>query len=267
MPSSSVLIKEVTVELGGLPAALGGLRIAHISDFHYRRWNRVIQNAYDHLSELKYDLLLVTGDFGTSLRKWPPTVEFIRRFFEPLAQRCPVYASLGNHDHPDLTTSQDLPIQFLNNESTTLDIKGAKLELAGVAQSPYQKENLSAALPDHSTLDSRDSRESRESRSNDSDQELDVTVLLAHYPSTIYRLPPGRVQLQLSGHTHGGQICFPFVGCVWPHDKIPRHMASGLHLVGDTYLNVSAGIGVAPPIFLRILCPPEISIIQFARQN
>ena len=242
-----MLVREVTVELSNLPAELHGLRIAHISDIHFRRWNRVVQSAHQLVMSLDYDLLVITGDIGTSLHRWSHTVDFIQRFFEPLADRCPIYAVLGNHDHPKLARAANLPIRFLVNDWVQLKLSGGTIDLAGVNQSRYGLEDLTAALPDSS-------------RSN-------LTILLAHYPSTIFRLPPHRVQLQLSGHTHGGQIRFPWLGCIWPHDRIPRQMARGLHHVGDTLLHVTAGIGVAPPFFIRVNCPPEIALMRLMRRS
>ena len=80
-------------------------------------------------------------------------------------------------------------------------------------------------------------------------------------PSTVYELRPGQVQMLLSGHTHGGQIRLPGLGCIWANDRIPVGMARGLHYVNGTVLHVNAGLGVSPPIRLRLFCPPEISII------
>jgi len=69
------------------------------------------------------------------------------------------------------------------------------------------------------------------------------------------------VQLVLSGHTHGGQIKLPWLGCVWPNDRIPRRLARGVHEVNGTKVHVSAGIGSSPPLPVRINCPPELSLL------
>jgi predicted MPP superfamily phosphohydrolase len=67
----------------------------------------------------------------------------------------------------------------------------------------------------------------------------------------------------LSGHTHGGQIRFPWLGCVWANDRIPLRLARGLHRVADTWLHTTPGIGTSAPIRMRINCPPEVSILTF----
>jgi predicted MPP superfamily phosphohydrolase len=86
-------------------------------------------------------------------------------------------------------------------------------------------------------------------------------VVLAHYPSTVFAAPPARVGLLLAGHTHGGQIRLPLLGCIWAHDRIPGRLARGLHKVGGTQMHVTAGLGVSGPIPLRILCPPELTVL------
>ncbi len=241
MFESNVIVRNLTVPIDNLPGEFVGLRLAHVSDFHFRRWNRVFQAAQDLLLSLEFDLLLATGDFCEDPYQWTQTAGLIRRFFQPIAQRVPVYGIVGNHDHPAMAADPDMPIKFLINQAALIKHGGAEFELAGVDQSRFGSEDLDSALG--------------------SSRRYDLSILLAHYPSTIFRLPPGRVDLQLSGHTHGGQIRFPFVGCIWTADRIARKMARGLHRVGHTFLHINPGIGVSLPIPVRIICPPEVTLL------
>ncbi len=225
----------------GVWAGLAGLRIAHVCDFHFRRWRRVYEAAQDMLLTLEYDLLVVTGDFGVNPLRWAKPAELTRRFFEPIAKRVPVYAVLGNHDNPAMATAPDMPLVFLRNRSVSIERAGAVFELAGVEQIDFEGEDFDAALGP-----------SRPHK---------FSILLAHYPSTVFRLPAARVDLQLSGHTHGGQIRLPYLGCLWTNDRIARRMARGLHRVAGTVLHISAGIGVSRPLPVRINCPPELTIL------
>lgn len=236
-----VIVNNLTVAITDLPVELTGLRIAHVSDFHFHRWNRVTQAAQDILLSLEYDLLVATGDFADSRKRWVRAARMTGKFFGPLAGRAPIYAVLGNHDDPRIATAPGMPLIFLRNEARPVDFAGTALELAGVEQNLYGGEDLDAALG--------------------SSQRSEIAILLAHYPSTVFRLPPGRVDLVLSGHTHGGQIRFPVLGCLWAHDRIPVRMARGLHRVGATWLHTSPGIGVCAPLKVRINCPPEVSVL------
>lgn len=223
-------------------AALRGLRIAHVSDLHFRKWTAVLQSAQRLLATLAYDVLAITGDFAEWPWRWPRAAEMSRRFFAPLRDRTAIFATLGNHDHPAFAEVEGLPIRFLRNESVVLEHAGQRYRLAGVEQVVKRGGDLHAALGPDDRL---------------------PTVLLAHYPSTIYRLPTGRVALQLSGHTHGGQWRLPYVGCIWGNDRIHPRYAWGLHRFPQAHLHVSAGIGTSLPIHARVNCPPEITILTF----
>lgn len=243
MSGSPVVVRQLDVPVRGPDAAWPGVRLAHISDCHFRRWNRVFAAAQQLLLPLEYDLLAFTGDIGTFIPFWKGAARLARRFFEPLAIHRPIVGVLGNHDSPQLAAHADLPIRFLRDERITWIHDGVTFELAGIEQS-------------RSATDGRLDLALRGGRT------AAFTVLLAHYPSTIFRLPAGRVDLVLAGHTHGGQIRVPRLGCIWPHDRIPRAFAAGLNRVGDTYLHVNPGLGASLPFPVRVNCPAEITIIR-----
>ena len=241
MFGSNISVRHLTVPIAGIPDALSGLRLAHVSDFHFRKWEQVHVQAQEALCALKPDLLLLTGDYAVNPQQWQKPLEMLCRLLEPIAKDTPIYAVMGNHDHPDMLADSSIPAVFLRNESVTLEHNGVPFEVVGVDQHHFGGEDIRAALGESS--------------------ERAFTLLLAHYPSTVFRLPPGRVDLQLSGHTHGGQIRIPFFGCIWPNDKISCRMARGLHAVGGTLLHVTPGLGVSNPIPVRFRCPPEISVL------
>lgn len=244
MQNSRVIVRRLAVPIRGASPEWSGTRFAHVSDFHFRRWNGIYTAAQEVLSALDFDFLVATGDFCNAPHKWARSAELIRRFFGPLAERCPVYAVLGNHDHPALAEDVSLPVTFLRNQSVEVTHHGAAFRIAGVDQTQYTTEDLPGALGDP--------------------EGAGPTILLAHYPSTVFRLPSGRVDLQLSGHTHGGQIRLPYLGCVWTNDGIPCRIARGLHLAAGTLIHVSPGIGVSQPIPWRFNCPPEVTVLNLA---
>jgi len=241
VPRRTVEVAELSVVVPGRDAGKRSLRLAHISDLHFRRWDEVSREAQRLLLDLDYDVLVATGDFGNFRRHWKHAAELTKRFFGPLAERGEVFAVLGNHDDPRIAGSAGMPLTFLRNESRRIEVGNAGIRLAGVDQFTRGAERLDLALAEASADE--------------------PTILLAHYPSTVYRLPPGKVSLVLSGHTHGGQIRLPRLGCLWPNDRIPRRMARGLHAVGGTWLHVSPGVGTSLPLRVRINCPPEITLL------
>lgn len=250
MPTAKelVVVGEYEVAAPELSKGSCGLRIAQVSDMHFSRWNRVYECAQRLLLSLEYDVLCVTGDFVDYRFLWKRSLTLAERFLKPIVDRKPVYAVLGNHDDPEIAARMSLPVRWLHNEGVVVRVGvgvgdgGDAVYLAGVDQNVHGADDLEAAL-------------------SGSDGRL-LTVLMAHYPSTVYRLPDYRVDLVLSGHTHGGQIRIPFLGCAWCNDALPRGMARGLHRVGRTWLHVSPGLGTSLPIRARFLCPPEISLLK-----
>lgn len=244
MPKQLVEIAEYAVPIEPPCGAADGLRIAHISDLHFRRWDAVSIEAQARLLTLDYDVLVATGDFGNFRRHWRSAADLTRRFFEPLVERGEVFAVLGNHDDPRIASTADMPLTFLRNESRLVRATSGTIRLAGVDQFAREAESLDDALADSANSE--------------------PVLLLAHYPSTAFRLGRHRVDLVLSGHTHGGQIRLPRVGCLWPNDRIPRRMARGMHRVGETTLHVSPGIGTSLPVRVRINCPAQITVLTLA---
>lgn len=241
MAQPPFVVTNVIVPIPNLPSNLRGLRIAHVSDLHLRRWNVVLRALQDELCALEYDLLVVTGDFCCHPTDWPRTGELAARLFQPVAGRRSAYAVLGNHDDPRLAEMPEIPLEFLQNRAVSVESRDSRVELAGVEQSATGGEDFHRALPGERTHE--------------------LSILLAHYPSTIFRVPRSRVDLILSGHTHGGQIRWPLLGCLWTNDALPNRMARGLHRVDDTWLYVTSGIGVTPPVKIRVNCPAELSVL------
>jgi hypothetical protein len=160
---------------------------------------------------------------------------------EPVSPKHGIVAVLGNHDLPCFA-AHDVPMRFLRNSNTYIELdSGGALCLAGVEQSHHRRGDARTALKGTSSNLPR--------------------ILLTHYPSTAFELPSSSGVLTLAGHTHGGQIRIPGIGCVFNNDRIAVSMSRGLHLVNGNWLHVSAGIGTSPPIPIRVFCPPEIGLI------
>ena len=243
--SSCIVVKHQRVSIWGLPSQIDGLRIAHLSDLHLSAWGPVYARTRQLLTGLQYDLLAVTGDFSDHPSRWRKTAECCRRLFEPLRPPLGIYAVLGNHDDRRLGRVTDLPLTWLNDESVVPPGGPGRLRVAGICQDAPGAGSITRALAEAG--------------------EGEAVIMLTHYPSAIYDVPAGRVQLLLAGHTHGGQVRFPLLGALWTNDRLPRRMARGLHLVGKTWLHVNPGIGVSLPLPARLMCPREITVLELRR--
>jgi uncharacterized protein len=244
-------VRRVPVPIAGLHPDLVGLRIAQISDLHLgpilgRAWLDQVVSA---VNQLQPDLIAVTGDLVDGhvpdLRE---DVGALRRLRAPHG----VYFVTGNHEYywdalAWVEEVRRLGLDVLVNEHRELAIGGARLWLAGVT-------DLSARshVRRHATDPGRALAGSEAS---------DLRVLLAHQPKSIAAARRLGVDLQLSGHTHGGQF-FPWnlvVGLFQP-------LSQGLGRFGDTWLYVNRGTGTwGPP--LRTGVPAEITEIELVRAD
>ncbi|MBZ4375803.1 metallophosphoesterase [Corallococcus sp. AS-1-6] len=234
------VVNEIAVRLPGLPRALDGFTLVHMSDIHV---GPVIQRRFmDELvrraNALKPDLVAITGDLVDG------TVADLRHSvaaLQNLQARAGTHFITGNHEYYwNASTWADaltgLGINVLRNRHVTIGDAGGAFDLVGVddwsMRSGPRGYNLDAAL---------------QGRQPDR-----AAVLLAHQPSNWDVAAKAGMGLQLSGHTHGGQF-FPFtvaVSAIWKHD-------AGLFQDGDKHLYVSRGTGFwGPP--LRVAAPSEI---------
>ncbi len=235
---------RVEVRLRRWPRALDGFRIVQISDVHIgplldRRFAAEITRR---VNALEPDLVAVTGDLvDGSVASLADEVAP----FAGLRGRHGVFFVTGNHDHYSGASAwvrelASLGMRPLRNERVTLGEGDARFELAGVDD---HRGNLGfdggEDLP--RALEGRDPTR--------------PLVLLAHDPSTFKRASRAGVDLQLSGHTHGGQI--------WPFGYLVRLVVpflAGLYRRGEALLYVSRGTGFwGPP--LRLGAPAEITEI------
>ncbi len=242
-----VALERLRVPIPGLPPAFDGYRIAQLSDLHLGPTTRpdTIARAVQMAVDLAPNLILLTGDFVSERLDAPDLLAKLR----PLQARDGVLAIMGNHDHwVDVggvrQVLADLGLPELRNASRPTLRGGAALWIAGVDDIWEKQHDLTRALADVPP---------------DA-----VTILLAHEPDYADEVAPlGRVALQLSGHSHGGQVRIPGVGALaLPY--LAHKYPIGLRRVGEMALYTSRGVGnVAPAV--RFNCRPEVTEITLRR--
>ena len=239
---SRVRVNTVEVRPSRLPAEFEGLRIAQLSDLHLRRWNGVLDETRRRLLELDPELVVITGDIGDFHAEAQRSADLAARLLEGVHPSLGCFGVLGNHDDAQLAEQLSGQVRMMSNEHVKLTKAGDSMMIAGVdGRTPTSGDIPSALLGIKPGC---------------------FTILLAHHPPMVYRLPPNRVGLMLAGHTHAGQIHLPVIGPLWPtFEDIPRKYCHGLHEVNGTCLYVSAGVGCSWAVPFRIGCPPEIALI------
>jgi predicted MPP superfamily phosphohydrolase len=240
---------QVHLPIPGLPPALEGFRILHLSDFHARRqWDRAYDDLLAGVERNPPDLILFTGDFVDyryDFRVCWPNVE---RLLRGLRSRLGLAGILGNHDGDLLAIKMDeLKIPLLDQRRLLIQSSDATLELIGLAG--VDRDDVD--IPFLESLGEKPANS--------------VRIALSHYPDTILCTEFLKPDLYLCGHTHGGQICLPGRIPILRHDKLPRRLCSGVHRFHDTWMITSRGFGFSSMVPLRVFCPAEVGEITLVR--
>lgn len=240
--------EEVAVALPDLPAGLVGMRIGFITDVHFEphRPTAILERGIELLDEAAPDLILLGGDYvNSSARDFARPVALLGRLRAPLG----VYAVLGNHDYwagADHVAARlaGAGIVVLRNRAERMAAPdGTPWWLVGVDSAARHHDDLDQAF---ACLPPRGFR-----------------LLLAHEPEQADTVVARgyRADLQLSGHSHGGQFVLPKVGAPFL-PRLGRRYIRGLYHRPAVY--TSRGIGAVPP-YLRLNCPPEVTVLTLAR--
>jgi predicted MPP superfamily phosphohydrolase len=267
--------EQLTIPIKNLPGPLEGMVIVQLSDFHYDGWrlsDRMLNEVVAVVQDINPDLIALTGDFIT---RDPAPIYPLAARLKQLPNRYGTYAVLGNHDlmvkgaRETVTLALErVGIRVLSNQvvmPTDHDLALVGLPLYGYRFCQFDPSvvlnSLDPALP---------------------------RIVLSHNPDSAEVLQPWRVDLQLSGHTHGGQIVLPGLGNapqLWDRFRglipaewrqgipylsdecmqVVKHWewGMGLHQVGENWLYVNRGLGTYWPG--RFLCPPEVTVLRLVR--
>lgn len=260
----AVVLEQVTVPLTRLPTAFEGLRIAQITDIHSGTLvpPALIRKGIGLVKEARPDLIVLTGDFvtGATLFGRGRVGRFKVEHFNTLLSELEgleapwgVFAVLGNHDFwsgAEATAAIEsgltgVGVRVLRNEYVRLEKDGAGLVLAGVDDYWESSYKLSGALrgrPD------------------------EVCVLMSHNPDVNedVEVSGARIDLIVSGHTHGGQVVLPVVGAPYMPSGFGQRYRAGLVRDGDRLTYVSRGLGLFF-VPVRLNCPPEVTILTLRR--
>lgn len=237
-------IAYVPIEMPRLAPAFQGYQIAQISDVHADRWMTEdrLQRIVRLINSLQPDAVAITGDFVT--RDADVYESSLVAAFQELKPKDLTVAVLGNHDQ---WTSPEVIRRMLkrsnmvdvSNSVATVQRQGSFLHLAGVDDVWTQHDRLDLVLNQLPAAG--------------------AAVLLAHEPDFAdTSAATGRFDLQISGHSHGGQVTLPF----WGAPQLPpygKKYPSGYYRVGSMVQYTNRGIGMVSPR-VRFNCRPEITV-------
>ena len=239
----------LVVTLAGLPEALEGLRIAHLSDFHLgipvSRGGRATERAVAWVASRRPDLVCITGDLVSHPRGEARLRALLRELDRP-------FVVLGNHDmavtRDPFSRAAELrdleEARLLADESAVVAARGETLAVVGVDPATYRAKR---ARP-HELVD----------------DPAALRILLCHFPGIVDRIPESSFDLILVGHLHAGQICLPV-----PTRKLtlahPRaRFVSGVYRTPAGTVHVSPGTGTTFVPF-RFFARPEVTELVLRR--
>jgi len=245
-------VVQVTLKLPRLAPSFSGFRLVQISDIHMGGWmnrERLRYIVREVLGQAA-DLVVITGDFVIG-HVWNDSVRAsLDRMVEELlvlTEKHTTLAVLGNHDYwTNASAVRDAlkasGIVNLSNDVYTLSNDREQLHFSGVDDIWEKQDRLDTVL--------------------EKLPQTGAAILMAHEPDFADQsAETGRFDLQLSGHSHGGQVVLPFIGApVLPH--LGRKYPSGLYRVGTMWQYTNRGVGMAR-LEVRMNCRPEITVFAF----
>jgi uncharacterized protein len=252
-----------------LPREFDGFTILHLTDLHMKKqsWLQNLCNSRLERKILAYvagrpvDLIAITGDAELRGERG---FQAMRDMLSVIPSTYGAYFVPGNGEYQDydveraLTALDSWGVKTLRNASCVIEKDGARISLLGV-DDPFTRHN--------------DLRAAAQGVPSE-----DFKILLAHSPSVGREALKEKVDLMLSGHTHGGQVRLPFVGALYTHlgkgsPKLDMGVYEGARLsartgldAGDSKVFVSRGVGLSE-FYIRFMCPPEIATITLRRRS
>ena len=241
--------KEITIYSDKVTAPMV---IVHLSDIQSDLIDEYETEVFQAVADLDPDLLIHTGDLIQVCHSEDYEDELLKLAALFKSIDAPKFHVNGDTDPPeilDYVGFDDLStVKTLNNEATVVSLPQGSIEVFGL------------------TL-----RESRFNEGDYLDQFLNqptdshFQILIGHAPDYVLHLENKPVDLCLAGHTHGGQVRLPGIGPLLTLSEVPKDWARGFTELGNTRLNVSAGIGAEHAACLpsiRFNCPPEFTVIR-----
>lgn len=277
--AAGIEVRNFTVrhlEIPCLPRGSRPLRVLHVSDLHLTPSQTRKRKWIASLADLEPDLVVNTGDNLAHQEAVGPLLEAFGRLRD-----VPGVFVLGSNDYfapkprnplwylkPDdgkrNTGTPELPWKELKaelsagwldltNTSGMLEVGGSTLAFAGVDDPHLEYDDLAAVAGPAPT-----------------DADLRIGVAHAPYLRVLDQYAADGYDVTLAGHTHGGQVCLPFMGAIVTNCDLEPARAKGLHRhpadsrpgdPGSSWLHVSAGAGTSPYAQVRFCCRPEASLI------
>jgi predicted MPP superfamily phosphohydrolase len=238
-------IEKLSLTIPHLPDAFQNLRIVHFSDLHIGLSYdpEDLPTVLDQIQALNPDILCFTGDLVTDdTSMLPATVPFFKKLQAPFGK----FAVLGNHDYRHSAENvmkclQQSGFHVLLNSHQIIEKDGSRLAIVGVDDQVEGVPDLEKAWHQQQNI---------------------ATILLSHCPDFADIAAKYPIALQLSGHSHGGQVRLPLIGHIVTPPFAKKYV-QGLYSVPQSSLQVYVNRGLGTTLLpIRFYCRPQISVIE-----
>jgi predicted MPP superfamily phosphohydrolase len=243
----SPVIRTVPLAFKDLPPAFDGFRLMQLSDFHIDGMNGLAEILAEQLRGVACDLCVLTGDYrfddcGPCDEIYPR----MQKVIQSIQSRHGIYGILGNHDPGEVALRlQDMGVGMLVNDAACISQGSDNMWIIGVDDNfDYRCQDLPLAMTEVPPNAFK--------------------ILLAHAPELFKDANAAGIQLNLSGHTHGGQLRLPILGALKQNAECPRDYAWGAWRYGNLQGYTSCGVGCSS-LPIRYNCPPEIVVLELRR--
>ncbi len=244
-------ITKTDVYFENLPKELDGLKILHISDLHGNSSDKMNLDIWERVFSQEFDIAVITGDVViTEIEQIEPHMENIKK----LAKKVPTYYVNGNHElkftRKMLEKMKSAGLHTLDNSAEFLNINNISVPVIGFRDHYYLKRDGFDYL--YALFKKYDKR---------------FKIVLSHQPQVFDNFDEYSDLIMFSGHTHGGQLRFPFFPTLYAPGQgfFPKY-GNGLYERGEAKLYISKGIGTTDfPI--RFFNRPEIAIITLKQKQ
>lgn len=233
-----------------IPAAFNGTRIVFISDIHHGPFfsRERLRNLVNQINSLHPDIVLLGGDYEHRDKKYmEPCFSELARISAPLGK----YGVLGNHDHWEEAglcreSMRKAGITNLNEQGIWLKRQGERIKIAGIDDFWYHR---NPDLP----------------RITDDTNPQDFVLMVSHNPDVVEQIRDSRIDLVLSGHTHGGQVTLFGQWAPIIPSAYGQKYRYGFVKTEYTTVYVTSGIGtITPPV--RFCARPEIAVFELHKK-
>lgn len=240
------------------------LKILHLSDIHFSGPDARIERLFDRIAAIPVDMIIVTGD----IIDCPQGLEYCMQNMKKLKAEAGKFVVLGNHDYYDyhlfdaifhnfpgqgypvrinpykeLTQGlEGLGFQVLKNRTVETDFEGVRLLIHGMDDATTGRANV------RKTMENYDPEK--------------INILLSHTIDVFLDIGAGEIDLAFSGHSHGGQVRLPWIGPIITHTMLGKAYASGIKEIQGAQCSISRGISAGRYTRLRLLCLPEVLILE-----